>query len=216
MGSLSFLKFTTRSSFVYLPSPSSAPLPDAPRCSCRPCAAPPPPPRRSHQATRPPPPCPPPSRPRAGRSCSLHITPPSPEPPRLPPASPAPARVCSTSLGFKACPAAAPRPAYPAQQLLLHCNLIPRSQSLTGPPPSPLAIIDSQPHRLWTPIQCISSTAVTHQSSPSKPIFISSTRTARPQRRRAQCSAAARPRRRPAGKRPLHPDQGHQQHHTNL
>jgi hypothetical protein len=128
--------------------------------------------------------------PTLARPCFFHVAPPPLELPRAPPASPAPACARSTSLGFKARPAAAPRPAYPAQQLLLHCNLLPRAQSLTGPLPQSLATVDSHPHHLRTPIQCISSTATTHRSSLSKPISISSTRTAGPQRRRSSCSAA--------------------------
>jgi hypothetical protein len=65
----------------------------------------------------------------------------------------------------------------------------PRS-ALTGPPPCLRATVDSHHHHLRTPIQCISSAATTHRSSLSKPISISSTRTAGPQRRRNSCSTA--------------------------
>jgi hypothetical protein len=110
VGSLSFLKISIRSSFVYLSLPPPLfSLPAHRHCSashvqypCRPSAALslstyPPLPRRRFP------------RPRAGRFCSPHVALPPPELPRVPPALPAPARARNAPPGLKACSAIALR-----------------------------------------------------------------------------------------------------------
>jgi hypothetical protein len=68
-----------------------------------------------------------------------------------------------------------------------------RSPPHTGPAPQPQLTVGSVHHCSPSSIRSANSTPTIHCSSPSDPIPISSTRTARPQCRRAHSSAAARP-----------------------
>jgi hypothetical protein len=95
-------------------------------------------------------------------------------------------------------------------------SLLLRPPHFTGPPPRLRLTVDSRHSCSPSLIQSTNSTPATHRSSLSKPIPISSTGIDGPRRRRAPVPPPARPRRRPAVAEPLHPCQGHQQHHTNL
>jgi hypothetical protein len=93
--------------------------------------------------------------------------------------------------------------------------LLLRSPPFSRPSPPSLAIIDSRPHHPRTLIQCNQSSAVTRWCSLAPPISFSRILAPLPA---APMSSKLRRRlasRRTAGIRPLHPDQGHQKHHTN-
>jgi hypothetical protein len=84
---------------------------------------------------------------------------------------------------------------------------LPRSPLLTGPPPRPRLTVSSSPHRSPSSSQSAISTPTIHRSSPSDPIPISFTRTARPQRRRAPFLHRRSASRRPIDTDPLLPNQ---------
>jgi hypothetical protein len=93
---------------------------------------------------------------------------------------------------------------------------LPRSPLFTGPPPPSLLTVGSPHHRPPSSIRSAINTPTIHRSSPSDPIPISSTRTARPQHRRAPFLRRRSASRRPTDTGLLRPDQQHHQHHIIL